>query len=58
MPHLLVDISYHGYGHIAQTAPVLRLNSAAPASDLVAAVLATLQLADQPASPDPSLRYG
>ncbi|HEY6093542.1 MAG TPA: hypothetical protein VIU93_01185 [Gallionellaceae bacterium] len=24
MPHLLVDISFHGYGHIAQTAPVLR----------------------------------
>ncbi|HEU0186324.1 MAG TPA: hypothetical protein VFR06_00365 [Gallionellaceae bacterium] len=24
MPHLLVDISAHGYGHIAQTAPVVR----------------------------------
>src|SRR5512139_3622075 len=23
MPHLLVDISAHGYGHVAQTAPVL-----------------------------------
>lgn len=23
MPHLLVDLSYHGYGHIAQTAPVV-----------------------------------
>lgn len=23
MPHLLVDISHHGYGHIAQTAPVV-----------------------------------
>src|SRR5512139_3239624 len=24
MPHLLVDISAHGYGHIAQTAPVVQ----------------------------------
>lgn len=24
MPHLLVDISAHGYGHVAQTAPVVR----------------------------------
>lgn len=23
MPHLLVDLSYHGFGHIAQTAPVV-----------------------------------
>jgi hypothetical protein len=23
MPHLLVDISYHGFGHISQTAPVV-----------------------------------
>ncbi len=23
MPHLLVDVSYHGYGHISQTAPVV-----------------------------------
>ncbi|MHB1293190.1 MAG: glycosyltransferase family protein [Sulfuricella sp.] len=23
MPHLLVDLSYHGFGHIAQTAPVI-----------------------------------
>jgi hypothetical protein len=23
MPHLLVDVSYHGFGHISQTAPVV-----------------------------------
>ena len=46
MPHLLVDISAHGYGHIAQTAPVVNelarripglritLRSAAPAAFL------------------------
>ena len=25
MPHLLVDLSYHGFGHIAQTAPVVNV---------------------------------
>ncbi len=23
MPHLLVDITAHGYGHVSQTAPVV-----------------------------------
>lgn len=31
MPHLLVDLSDHGFGHLAQTAPVVNARAEIPA---------------------------
>lgn len=53
MPHLYVDISAHGYGHLAQTAPVLAAWRARfPATRLsIASALPRAQLAQRIAEP-------